>query len=62
MANMFYSLLLFISYFLFCLRLSVGQAPHTHSEKPVTIGQYLKQLSKQRNLMWFVSMNLIQVI
>lgn len=31
------------------------------SEKPVTVGQYLKQLSKHKNFMWFVSMNLIQV-
>lgn len=30
-------------------------------EKPVTVGQYVKQLSKHRNFMWFVSMNLIQV-
>uniref|UniRef100_A0A3Q2GEN7 Major facilitator superfamily domain containing 13A n=1 Tax=Cyprinodon variegatus TaxID=28743 RepID=A0A3Q2GEN7_CYPVA len=41
--------------------LSVGPAPFTQSEKPITIGQYLKQLSKHRNFMWFVSMNLIQV-
>lgn len=37
--------------------LSVGHAP----ESPVTIGQYLKQLSKHRNFLWFVSMNLVQV-
>lgn len=41
--------------------LSVGHAPHTQPEKPVTVGQYLRQLSKHRNFMWFVSMNLIQV-
>ncbi|XP_053709908.1 transmembrane protein 180 [Synchiropus splendidus] len=41
--------------------LSVGHAPHTHPDKPVTVGQYLKQLSKHKNFMWFVSMNLIQV-
>lgn len=42
-------------------RLNVGHAPLNHPEKPVTIGQYLKQLSRHRNFMWFVSMNLIQV-
>lgn len=41
--------------------LSAGHAPLTHPERPVTIGQYLQQLSKQKNFMWFVSMNLIQV-
>ncbi|KAL6094574.1 mfsd13a [Pungitius sinensis] len=41
--------------------LSVGHAPLTHTEKPVTIRQYLGQLSKHRNFMWFVSMNLVQV-
>ncbi|KAM9837179.1 transmembrane protein 180 [Aulostomus maculatus] len=41
--------------------LNVGQAPFTHPEKPVTIGQYLRQLAKHKNFMWFVSMNLIQV-
>ncbi|XP_024141367.1 transmembrane protein 180 isoform X2 [Oryzias melastigma] len=40
--------------------LSVGNAPFTNAEKPVTIGQYLKQLSKHKNFLWFVSMNLIQ--
>ncbi|TKS89530.1 Transmembrane protein 180 [Collichthys lucidus] len=43
------------------LRLSVGHAPLTHPESPVTIRQYLKQLSKHKNFMWFVSMNLVQV-
>lgn len=48
---------------LLCLsRLSVGQAPFTSSEKPVTLGEYLKQLSHHRNFMWFASMNLVQVI
>lgn len=42
-------------------RLSVGHAPLAHTEKPVTIRQYLGQLSKHRNFMWFVSMNLVQV-
>lgn len=42
-------------------RLNFGHAPLNHPEKPVTIGQYLKQLSRHRNFMWFVSMNLIQV-
>ncbi|XP_061564393.1 transmembrane protein 180 [Cololabis saira] len=41
--------------------LCVGSAPLTQSEKPVTVGQYLRQLSKHTNFMWFVSMNLIQV-
>ncbi|XP_065118682.1 transmembrane protein 180 [Paramisgurnus dabryanus] len=41
--------------------LSVGQAPFTSPEKPVTLGEYLKQLSRHRNFMWFVSMNLVQV-
>lgn len=41
--------------------LSVGQAPFTSPGNPVTIGLYLKQLSKHRNFLWFVSMNLIQV-
>ncbi|CAN9508757.1 unnamed protein product [Ophioblennius macclurei] len=41
--------------------LSVGHAPFTHPDKPMTIRQYLKQLSKHKNFMWFVSMNLIQV-
>lgn len=62
--EMFFRLLLFfLSYFLFFYpRLSVGNAPLTHPEKPLTIGQYLKQLSKHKNFMWFVSMNLVQVI
>lgn len=42
-------------------RLSVGQAPLTSPEKPVTLGEYLKQLSHHKNFMWFVSMNLVQV-
>ncbi|KAM3843303.1 LOW QUALITY PROTEIN: transmembrane protein 180-like [Diretmus argenteus] len=41
--------------------LSVGHAPFTQQEKPVTIREYLRQLSKHRNFMWFVSMNLVQV-
>ncbi|KTF94075.1 hypothetical protein cypCar_00027934 [Cyprinus carpio] len=41
--------------------LSVGQAPFTSPEKPVTLGKYLKQLSRHKNFMWFVSMNLVQV-
>ncbi|KAK7919273.1 hypothetical protein WMY93_010557 [Mugilogobius chulae] len=36
-------------------------SPHNQSEKPVTVGQYLRQLSKHKNFRWFVSMNLIQV-
>lgn len=43
-----------------CPRLSVDQASPTHP-KAVTIRQYLRQLSRHRNFIWFVSMNLIQV-
>lgn len=39
-------------------RLSVGPAP---DKAAITIGQYLRQLSRHRNFLWFVSMNLIQV-
>lgn len=53
------------TYFSFCLsppRLSVGHVTAVHPEKAaVTIGQYLRQLSRHRNFLWFVSMNLIQV-
>lgn len=56
---------LFISttspFLLLRLRLSVVHALPAHPEKPVTIGQYLKQLSRHKNFMWFVSMNLVQV-
>ncbi|XP_026996309.1 transmembrane protein 180 [Tachysurus fulvidraco] len=45
----------------FLKELSVGQAPLAPSEKPITLGEYLKQLSRHRNFMWFVSMNLVQV-
>ncbi|XP_035590782.1 transmembrane protein 180-like [Oncorhynchus keta] len=41
--------------------LSIGQGPLTQQEKPVTLGEYLRQLSKHRNFMWFASMNLVQV-
>lgn len=41
--------------------LSVGHAPLTQQQNPVTIGKYLRQLSKHRNFLWFVSMNLVQV-
>ncbi|XP_077406670.1 transmembrane protein 180 isoform X1 [Vanacampus margaritifer] len=41
--------------------LSVGHAPFTSPERPVTVRQYIKQLSRHRNFMWFVSMNLLQV-
>ncbi|XP_061089224.1 transmembrane protein 180 [Conger conger] len=40
--------------------LCVGQAPLVQ-EKAVTLGEYLSQLSKHKNFMWFVSMNLVQV-
>ncbi|KAL0984268.1 hypothetical protein UPYG_G00139240 [Umbra pygmaea] len=39
--------------------LSIGRSPLI--QEPVTVGQYLKQLSKHRNFMWFASMNLVQV-
>lgn len=43
-------------------RLSAGHIAAVHPEKAaVTIGQYLRQLSRHRNFLWFVSMNLIQV-
>lgn len=41
--------------------LSLGQSPLAQTEKPITLGEYLKQLSRHRNFMWFVSMNLVQV-
>ncbi|CAB1312012.1 unnamed protein product [Coregonus sp. 'balchen'] len=41
--------------------LCIGQSPLTQQEKPVTLGEYLRQLSKHRNFMWFASMNLVQV-
>ncbi|XP_066549248.1 transmembrane protein 180 [Amia ocellicauda] len=40
--------------------LCVGQTPLAQ-DKTVTLGEYLKQLSKHRNFMWFVTMNLVQV-
>lgn len=42
------------------LRLFVDAAPLPR-DKPVTLGQYLRQLSRHRNFLWFVSMNLVQV-
>uniref|UniRef100_A0AAZ3PBL0 Transmembrane protein 180 n=1 Tax=Oncorhynchus tshawytscha TaxID=74940 RepID=A0AAZ3PBL0_ONCTS len=41
--------------------LSIVQNPLTQQETPVTLGEYLRQLSKHRNFMWFASMNLVQV-
>ncbi|XP_063291223.1 transmembrane protein 180 [Pelobates fuscus] len=35
--------------------------PSAVPEKRVTLVEYLKQLSKHRNFLWFVSMNLVQV-
>ncbi|KAG8435351.1 hypothetical protein GDO86_013347 [Hymenochirus boettgeri] len=35
--------------------------PSASPEKRVTLAVYLKQLSKQRNFLWFVCMNLLQV-
>ncbi|XP_028826357.1 transmembrane protein 180 [Denticeps clupeoides] len=41
--------------------LCVGQAPLVPAEKAVTLGEYLKQLSRHSNFIWFASMNLVQV-
>ncbi|KAM6951751.1 transmembrane protein 180 [Aplochiton taeniatus] len=41
--------------------LSMGHGAHSQPEKQVTLGEYLRQLSKHRNFMWFSAMNLIQV-
>ncbi|KAE8590512.1 hypothetical protein XENTR_v10018090 [Xenopus tropicalis] len=35
--------------------------PSASPEKRITLMEYLKQLSKHRNFLWFVSMNLVQV-
>uniref|UniRef100_A0ACB8F9T8 Transmembrane protein 180 n=1 Tax=Sphaerodactylus townsendi TaxID=933632 RepID=A0ACB8F9T8_9SAUR len=35
--------------------------PSVQPEKRITLAEYLKQLSRHRNFLWFVSMNLIQV-
>ncbi|KAL4612922.1 transmembrane protein 180-like [Arapaima gigas] len=40
--------------------LCVGKAPLAQ-EQSITLGQYLRQLSRHRNFLWFVSMNLVQV-
>ncbi|XP_029106131.1 transmembrane protein 180 [Scleropages formosus] len=40
--------------------LCVGKAPLAQDQN-VTLGQYLRQLSRHRNFLWFVSMNLVQV-
>ncbi|XP_042192873.1 transmembrane protein 180 [Callorhinchus milii] len=40
--------------------LYVNQASNSQEEK-LTFGEYLKQLSRHRNFVWFVSMNLVQV-
>lgn len=42
-------------------RLTVDHGSPAHSDKPVTIAQYLRQLSRHKNFMWFASMNLVQV-
>ncbi|KAJ3607727.1 hypothetical protein NHX12_024778 [Muraenolepis orangiensis] len=39
--------------------LSVGQA--LPQDQAFTVGQYLRQLSKHKNFMWFAAMNLVQV-
>ncbi|XP_030630157.1 transmembrane protein 180 [Chanos chanos] len=41
--------------------LSIGHAPHAPAERSITLGEYLKQLSRHRNFLWFTSMNLVQV-
>ena len=43
-----------------CCRLSVGP-PAPPQQSPLSLGEYLRQLSKHRNFMWFSSMNLLQV-
>ncbi|KAM9461982.1 transmembrane protein 180 isoform 1-T2 [Clarias gariepinus] len=45
----------------FLKELRVGQVPLVQTEKAITLGEYLKQLSRHKNFMWFVSMNLVQV-
>nr|XP_006007445.1 PREDICTED: transmembrane protein 180 [Latimeria chalumnae]XP_014350880.1 PREDICTED: transmembrane protein 180 [Latimeria chalumnae] len=40
--------------------LYVGPAPLT-GEKQLTLAEYLRQLSRHRNFLWFVCMNLVQV-
>ncbi|XP_042313564.1 transmembrane protein 180 isoform X2 [Sceloporus undulatus] len=35
--------------------------PSGHQDKRITLAEYLKQLSRHNNFLWFVSMNLIQV-
>lgn len=41
--------------------LTLGPSPLTLQDQPVTLGQFLRQLSRHRNFLWFSSMNLIQV-
>ncbi|XP_026866262.1 transmembrane protein 180 [Electrophorus electricus] len=41
--------------------LTVGHVALAAAAKPISLGEYLKQLSRHSNFMWFVSMNLIQV-
>lgn len=41
--------------------LSMGPSPLTLQDQPLTLGDFLRQLSRHRNFMWFASMNLIQV-
>ncbi|XP_071987417.1 transmembrane protein 180 [Engystomops pustulosus] len=40
--------------------LHVDEQPHSQ-EKQITLLEYLKQLSRHRNFLWFVCMNLVQV-
>ncbi|TFK07023.1 G-protein coupled receptor 125-like protein [Platysternon megacephalum] len=37
------------------------EQPSAPLEKRITLGEYLKQLSRHRNFLWFVCMNLVQV-
>lgn len=37
------------------------EKPSVPLEKRITLAEYLQQLSRHRNFLWFVGMNLIQV-
>lgn len=58
---LFFSHIVSLNLHFLYFRLPVGHAPHVPAEKPITLGEYLKQLSRHRNFLWFVSMNLVQV-
>lgn len=50
----------FLSSFSFPCRLYI-EKPSVPQEKKITLAEYLQQLSRHRNFLWFVCMNLIQV-